>query len=310
MVRTLPLVAVAVCFAIVLLCFANVLYPPIRRTLAQPPFNLPAPRPPPVPIGMVLDGNRKPVAGATIAFRDTQTGRNTVTFVTDSHGTFRWKDMSGILSGRFAPVGLLLSGHISHRRIAGPGMVLPRNLQHEPVFWFSAPAGYRVTFKDNRGKPVPGLTVSLGQARTPQLTDRTGTIIFPARPAALREERIRIADDTYFLTGQSRGWNGKEVHYQVTVTPAAVITGRVALPDGSPARGYMVSAFLRGPRKYLGTTGHGITGPRGRFRIGGLEPGEYGLYFSLREEKGWISPVNVPRSGTKVEIGDRTLNVR
>lgn len=149
------------------------------------------------------------------------------------------------------------------------------------------------------GQGVPRATVSLSNGEEPDgvfqgLSDVAGNFEFSAVPAG-RSYRLRVEKRTYLRADLPR----YEPFASLLIGPAglrgisiplmsqAVLAGMLVDEKGEPLEGMIVAAHTRWTRfgnKELFRSGRSdMTDDRGRFRVAGLEGGEYALTVNNRE---------------------------
>ena len=149
------------------------------------------------------------------------------------------------------------------------------------------------------GQGVPRATVSLSNGEEPEggfqgLSDVAGNFEFSAVPAG-RSYRLRVEKRTYLRADLPRyepfaslligpvGLRG----ISISLMPQAVLAGVLVDPKGEPLEGMSVAAHTRwtrfGNKELLRTGRSDVTDDRGRFRVAGLEGGEYALTVNSRE---------------------------
>lgn len=256
----------------------------------------------PMPNGAVQDGLGKPIPNATLRFRD-QAGRVIATVTTNQYGNFRQDGLDSLSRDAVDGFGLSFSTHRSGS---------------SDLYVFTPLATHIATFRDEEGKPVPGLVVSFGPDRQTwrhndrepfhSVTNKIGIVLIHQRPAGIRFE-FQSGDSRYIVERFQATVAGNTIRYAVTVTAPATITGCLRDEDGRPMRGYKVFAtispdlnhFDRWYADYL------VTGPTGRFRISNLRPRLY--YVSAAPARGYHAVAPARRitvgSGQTAEVNLR-----
>lgn len=237
-----------------------------------PAFVSTQPRP---PQGVVRGGDGQPLGRATLRFRDAA-GRVVAVVQADENGRFERHGLRALSQN--AVDGFLLARYLHSTGGAGTYVFSPRGTQ-------------QIVFRDGRGRPVPGVAVSLRpDARTwytpatynafDRVSDENGIVTFADAPVSARWD-VYSRDRRYAVqdvgAAESRNCNGP-VRTPVTLVAPAVITGRLVSPRGAPLGGYKVfaarqepgAARQNGQRYYLANSGR-----NGRFRLSGLLPGVY-----------------------------------
>ena len=232
------------------------------------------------PLGAVRDSSGKPIAGATLHFRD-QTGRVVATITSDGNGGFRRDGLDSL----------------SHDAVDGfePSYITHRS-GYSDVYVFTPIAAQIAAFRDEAGKPVSGLDVALGpdhhtwqhDAPEPfeQVTDKNGILhIGHARNGGRFEFQSR--NPRYIVERFPVTDEGFTIRYAVTVAAPATITGCLRDEVGRPLQGYKAFATIspdteRFDRWYADNP---LTGPTGRFRITSLRPRTY--YVSAAPAEGY-----------------------
>lgn len=259
-----------------------------------------------LPYGLLLNAERKPMAGATIRFRDVRTGTVVASFTADSSGRFAWKRLGEPeFHSTIQPEGYLaVEGH--------PSTGGPRGTVFSPL------GQHRAAWKDERGRPLANLPVEMrAQAdwrRDPVLfsgrTDARGCIIVRDMPLMIRDVEFVSRDRRRVVTNVTRTASGATVSYQVAALPGATIAGRVMMADGRPARGFIVFAYTQS------AAGRPIypyrlawVGPLGKFQVDGLTPGRYMVGARRRQEMRALAgrPVRLAAGETKTGVELRLL---
>lgn len=255
-----------------------------------------------LPNGAVQDGSGKPLPGATLRFRD-QTGRVVATITSDGNGNFRRPDLDSLSRDAVDGFGLSFSTHRSGS---------------SDLYVFTPLVTHIATFRNEAGKPVPGLPIAFGpdqqtwrhRYREPfaSVSDKSGNVQISQKPAGTRFE-FQSRDPKYIVERFQTTVFGNTIRYAVTVTAPATITGCLRNESGQPLRGYKVFAtvspdlnhFDRWYADYL------ITGANGRFRITNLRPRVY--YVSVAPARGYHALLPAQRvtlaSGQTAEVSLR-----
>ncbi len=228
-----------------------------------------------LPAGIVRGGDGQPVPGARLRFRDAN-GRVIAVVNADENGEFRRHGLRAL----------------SQRKV--DGFALTRYLHSTGgagAYVFSPLGRQEIAFRDGRGRPVPGVAVSLRPdtrtwqtPATPEtlnrVSDANGIIALAGVPLSARWE-VYSRDRRYAVqsVGKPRAGSGGVVQSVVTLVVPATITGRLVSATGASLRGYRVvaardepgtDARQDGQRHYLANSGSD-----GRFRLTGLLPGVY-----------------------------------
>ncbi len=220
--------------------------------------------------GRVLDAQGAPVPGAKVVVRTpcigSRWGSRTETCTTDA-------------AGRYGPIPVAAGtttlaaqadGHASGRSSIDvvPGAV--RDLARDVVLPVSVPI--RGLVVDPERAPVEGATVrTRGDGGAETTTGADGRFTFPMPPST-----------SATLAVEKPGWMGRDRSHEasagdeitVTLHRTGSVSGRVVLPDGSPApAGIHVTAGPRRDGDWRGT----LTDDGGRFRLAELFPTEYAI---------------------------------
>jgi len=233
------------------------------------------------PNGVVQDGSGKPLPGAVLRFRD-PSGRVVATVAADGYGSFQQHSLDALSKNAVDGFGLSFYTH---------------RTGSSDLYVFTPLGMHTATFRDEAGKPVPGLAVSFGpdhktwrlqNYREPfdAISDAKGVVQITDTPLGKRFE-FQSRSPHYIVQRFQRTVDGSTIRYTVTVTTPGTITGCLRGEDGQPLRGYKAFAtvspdlnhFDRWYADYL------VTGPTGRFRITNLRPRLY--YVSVAPARGY-----------------------
>lgn len=134
------------------------------------------------------------------------------------------------------------------------------------------------------GKPIAGVRIALDRAECGQycgfatVTDVAGRFHFDGLEAGPHE---LAAHRTGYLRASRAAPLTKGQHFddlRISLTPQAVIAGRVEDQDGFPVAHAGIAVQARGPNGELVPSGSGGTDDRGTFRVSGLPSGRYYLH--------------------------------
>lgn len=256
-----------------------------------------------LPNGAVRDGSGKPLSGAVLCFRDSA-GHVVATITADDYGRFQQPHLNTL----------------SHDTVDGFGLSFFTHRSGSSDLYVFTPLGTHIaTFRDEAGKPIPGLAVSFGPDhrtwqlkgyREPfeQVSDNRGTIQINQTPIGTRFE-FESCDPNYIVERFQTTVHGNTIRYAVTVTTPGTITGCLRGGDGRPLRGYKAFATVSPDlnhfdRRYADSL---VTGANGRFRITNLRPRVY--YVSVAPARGYHAAVPARRvtlaPGQTVEVSLR-----
>lgn len=256
--RTLIRLAVAFACAVCLCALGADMY--IRYAMAQ--FVRPR--------VVLVDANNRRIAGALLRFRDAH-GNVFAAATTDDRGEFRMHDLRRVVQFSASVDGY---GFAQYRHSTGGSdafVYSPLRLQEARVHL-------------PNGQPVSGLDLTAyvdqhtyspgGQIHTYSAsTGRDGIARLGVLPSCARFVFV-TGDPHYAVSACTPVITGSRVRYDVTVTKAGAVTGRILLDNGTPARNVIVQAFPTcPPGTSLARNFVGVTGADGRYWIFGLAPG-------------------------------------
>jgi protocatechuate 3,4-dioxygenase beta subunit len=152
---------------------------------------------------------------------------------------------------------------------------------------------------DPDGRPPSSGSAQLGAEWGPEVAlDAEGRVEFAAVAPGERVLRVRVPG---FVPAQAvlRVGEGDVVEHVVHLDPGVALSGVVVDDLGQPVAGATVTAQREGPEG--GTAGGAESDSQGRFRIGGLERGEYRLHAGSSRRAGrQQGPVVAPHDGVRI----------
>ncbi|HVK05136.1 MAG TPA: carboxypeptidase-like regulatory domain-containing protein [Armatimonadaceae bacterium] len=173
-----------------------------------------------IPRATVLDADYQPIAGATVRFRDTETGR-IVSFTTDARGSLRWSGLREVTAfpGFSVPRRFELVDHAVARILHNSG---------NPRGYVLSPTGtYAFRVVDPAGSPLRNVAIRVRDVEVPApagtfTTDAAGTFAIADLPVALMDTHIDIrpAASGWALADRKRTATGNSVEYRITVVAA------------------------------------------------------------------------------------------
>ncbi|MDH3591654.1 MAG: carboxypeptidase-like regulatory domain-containing protein, partial [Planctomycetota bacterium] len=275
--------------------------------------------------GFVRAPDGTPVAGAEVTVRDQMMmglammlGIGSATAESDAEGKFTLK---GLTPGQAVPI-------VATHREWGSSPAKSAHAGKDPVVLeLSVPLSLQGVVKDERGKPVAGVRVTVSrvgeqrgrsgmnpmqQATTtrPGISDETGAWVIRNAPVGNLEVTFEHGHYEEQTTAVSVNASQTEKDLGETVLARGHgIQGTVYGADGEPLRGVRVNAMYRhtgaSEANVKGRTyGRARTDEKGVFEIYGLREGEFGLSATFSGLYG--TPVNARTGTTEVRIEMRS----